>query len=40
MSRLNADHARYAWLSLFSVALADLYVYLLAIGAISDPRFF
>ena len=40
VSRLNADHARYAWLSLFSVALADLYVYLLAIGAISDPRFF
>jgi hypothetical protein len=40
VSRLNDDHARYAWLSLFSVALADLYVYLLAIGAISDPRFF
>ena len=40
VSRLNADHALYAWLSLFSVALADLYVYLLAIGAISDPRFF
>ena len=40
VSRLNADHARYAWLSLFSVALADLYVYLLATGAISDPRFF
>ena len=40
VSRLNADHARYAWLSLFSVALADLYVYLLAIGAFSDPRFF
>jgi hypothetical protein len=40
VSRLNADHALYAWLSLFSVALADLYVYLLAIGAFSDPRFF
>jgi hypothetical protein len=40
VSRLNARHARYAWLSLFSVAIADLYVYLLAIGAISDPRFF
>ena len=26
--------------SLFSVALADLYVYLLATGAIDDPRFF
>ena len=31
---------RYAWLSLFSVAIADLYVYLLATGAFSDPRFF
>jgi hypothetical protein len=40
VSRLNAQHARYAWLSLFSVALADLYVYLLATGAISDVRFF
>jgi hypothetical protein len=40
VSRLNEKHARYAWLSLFSVAIADLYVYLLATGAISDPRFF
>ena len=40
VSKLNAQHARYAWLSLFSVAIADLYVYLLATGAISDLRFF
>jgi hypothetical protein len=40
VSRLNARHATYAWLSLFSVALADFYVYLLATGAISDLRFF
>jgi len=40
VSRLNARHATYAWLSLFSVALTDLYVYLLATGAISDLRFF
>ena len=40
VSRLNATHARYAWLSLFSVAIADFYVYLLATGAISDLRFF
>ena len=40
VSRLNAQHARYAWLSLFSVAIADLYVYLLATGTITDPRFF
>ncbi len=40
VSRLNADHAKYAWLSLFSVAIADLYVYFLATGQFSDPRFF
>jgi hypothetical protein len=40
VSALNARHGLYAWASLFSVALADLYVYLLATGAISDPRFF
>ncbi len=40
VSRLNAQHARWAWASLFSVAFADLYVYLLATGAISDVRFF
>ncbi len=40
VSKLNASHALYAWLSLFSVAFADLYVYLLATGAFEDPRFF
>jgi len=40
VSRLNGDHARYAWLSLFSVAIADFYVYLLATGTITDLRFF
>jgi hypothetical protein len=40
VSRLNGDHAKYAWASLFSVAIADFYVYLLSTGAISDPRFF
>jgi hypothetical protein len=40
VSRLNARHAQYAWLSLISVALVDLYVYLLATGTFSDPRFF
>ncbi|HSE10431.1 MAG TPA: hypothetical protein VLB29_17350 [Nocardioidaceae bacterium] len=40
VSRLNRDHPKYAWLSLFSVAIADLYVYLLSTGAISDVRFF
>ncbi|WKX72384.1 hypothetical protein [Streptomyces sp. XD-27] len=37
---LNARHAKLAWFSLVSVALADFYVYLLATGAFDDPRFF
>ena len=40
VSKLNRDHAKYAWLSLASVAFTDLYIYLLATGAFSDPRFF
>jgi hypothetical protein len=40
VSRLNHRHPLFAWLSLFGVALADFYVYLLASGAFSDPRFF
>ncbi len=40
VSKINKDHARYAWLSLFSVAIADIYVYLLSSGAFEDPRFF
>jgi hypothetical protein len=40
VSKLNRDHAKYAWLSLFSVAFTDVYIYLLATGAFSDPRFF
>jgi len=40
VSRLNAHHARFAWVSLFGVALADLYVRSVASGAISDLRFF
>jgi hypothetical protein len=40
VSKLNARHAQYAWLSLFSVAIADLYVVLLSTGVITDLRFF
>ncbi|MFH8365803.1 hypothetical protein [Streptomyces sp. NPDC018031] len=40
VGRLNAHHAKLAWASLISVALADFYVYLLASGAFDDPRFF
>lgn len=40
MGRLNARHMLLAWASLISVALCDLYVYLLATGTFDDPRFF
>ena len=40
VSRLNERHALFAWLSLFSVALADLYVRLVSMGVIKDVRFF
>jgi hypothetical protein len=40
VSKLNVRHANYAWYSLFSVALTDFYIYLLASGAFDDPRFF
>lgn len=40
VTKMNPHHPKFAWLSLFSVALADLYVYLLSTGTITDPRFF
>jgi hypothetical protein len=40
VSKLNVNHAAYAWYSLFSVALVDLYIALLAGGVIEDVRFF
>ena len=40
VSKLNARHGTYAWYSLFSVAIVDFYIYLLATGAFDDPRFF
>jgi hypothetical protein len=40
VSKLNAKHAKYAWYSLFSVALVDLYIALLAANVFDDPRFF
>jgi hypothetical protein len=40
VSKLNGRHMQFAWISLFGVALTDLYVYLLALGTFSDPRFF
>ncbi|MFI1679526.1 hypothetical protein [Streptomyces sp. NPDC020607] len=38
--KLTNRHMLLAWTSLASVALADLYVYLVASGAFDDPRFF
>jgi hypothetical protein len=37
-SALNKDHMLYAWLSLFGVALTDLYVWMVATGNITDIR--
>jgi len=37
-SRFNRRHMLWAWMSLFSVALTDLYVRLLSMGVIRDPR--
>ncbi len=37
---LNERHMLFAWLSLFSVAVADLYVRLVSCGAIRDVRLF
>jgi hypothetical protein len=39
VSPLNAMHMRFAWLSLFGVALCDLYVRLVASGTIHDYGF-
>jgi len=37
-SRLNERHPTFAWLSLFSVGLTDLYIRLVAMGKIPDLR--
>jgi hypothetical protein len=39
VARLNTRHGLFAWISLFSVVVADLYVRLVAMGVIGDPRF-
>jgi len=38
-NRLNARHGMYAWISLFSVIIADVYVRLVAMGVLTDLRF-
>ena len=37
ITTLNLNHMGWAWVSFFSVVLADLYVRLLALGVITDP---
>ena len=40
VSKLNEKHQNFAWVSLFGVAFADLYVRLVATGAITNFYFF
>jgi hypothetical protein len=40
VSRLNAHHMLFAWLSLFTVGFADFYVWMIASGTIDDLRLF
>jgi hypothetical protein len=40
VGRLNLRHMEWAWISLFSVGLADLYIRLAASGVFNDPRIF
>jgi hypothetical protein len=37
LSELNARHMLFAWASLISVVIADLYIHLLALGIVVDP---
>jgi hypothetical protein len=40
VSRLNTRHMQLAWTTLGTLMLTDLYIWLLAAGVFSDPRFF
>lgn len=40
ISKINPHHPRFAWISLFGVALADFYVYLVASDTITNFYFF
>lgn len=40
VSKLNINHMAFAWVSLFGVALCDLYIRMVASGAVTDLRFF
>ena len=38
VTEYNEHHKRWAWMSLFSVAIADIYIRLVANGVITDPN--
>ncbi len=40
MTVLNERHMVFAWMSLFSVALTDLYIRMVASGNLTDVRIF
>jgi hypothetical protein len=40
LSRMNGRHMLWAWISLVSVTLTDVYVMAVAAGWINDLRFF
>jgi hypothetical protein len=40
VSALNGHHMRFAWASLVSITISDIYIRLLSAGFFSDPRFF
>jgi hypothetical protein len=40
ISKLNKHHMAFAWISLATLMLTDLYIMLVASGAFSDPRLF
>jgi hypothetical protein len=40
ISKLNKHHMAFAWISLTTLMLTDLYIMLVASGAFSDPRIF
>jgi hypothetical protein len=40
LTKLNENHMLYAWISLFGVMFADLYVWMVASGTISNARLF
>jgi hypothetical protein len=39
-SRLNARHMQFAWITLGTLMLTDLYIWLVAAGVFADPRIF